>query len=755
MMKKYFSLIVFALALTFCFGCSSSRNESVITKGVTGVFRSTVIPIPEGYGVFTPCRFDGDHFTADLFFTDSDGSYYNDYNRKSMTFGIDGSILSVTDADETDASGSGWIFGNSHFDFDGESTLAYISGNDQIFELNLEGIFKYDSNELADRKKSLDSALSIIEIEAGSNNEYYILTTKGLCAVSENGKLNWMQNKLDAPNDIIMTKYGLIYFGGEKENKAAWLVNDKNGSLKEKIEMPPQITDGSGIGAAEAEVSFYSCDSPDSEFDFFAATKYALWGVSLSEARDGKLTGEVSECLNWVNADISSSAVSNLCVANESALTLTRRKTNENQLILMTKVPDDDVAQKESIILASLSEDNMMNSVINSAIEEFNISNPDYRILMTDFTVYDKDTRSTIFNAELAAGNVPDIVIISNESESDTLVNKYVSSGIFCDLSPLMEGNNSFNYNDLLGYVRKPYLIDGKQYIFPLKPTTRTQFGLGSYFSGPLTAEETFDAIKALSDETYWTNSSIAFSNYTLQSTFEDFVDRSGGTCSFDSKAFVSILQELLDMDEKVLLGLATQKEYFPLISNGSLRLMAYAPSSLRDYVSLSYYFNGEAVAVGYPNAAKKLYIQNSIGTYLAITDGSKNKEIAFDFINYIYDSLVASDYREGNFAFFKEDVYRQLDKYDDKVFAYEDGSVRSYDEASVPDSKKQVFKITTQDAERYIDFLNSIDAILPSDSPIYAIVSEEFYNGGAENASKMAEIIQSRVEMYMAEKYQ
>ena len=106
MMKKYFSLIVFALALTFCFGCSSSRNESVITKGVTGVFRSTVIPIPEGYGVFTPCRFDGDHFTADLFFTDSDGSYYNDYNRKSMTFGIDGSILSVTDADETDAAGS-------------------------------------------------------------------------------------------------------------------------------------------------------------------------------------------------------------------------------------------------------------------------------------------------------------------------------------------------------------------------------------------------------------------------------------------------------------------------------------------------------------------------------------------------------------------------------------------------------------------------------------------------------------------------
>ena len=153
--------------------------------------------------------------------------------------------------------------------------------------------------------------------------------------------------------------------------------------------------------------------------------------------------------------------------------------------------------------------------------------------------------------------------------------------------------------------------------------------------------------------------------------------------------------------------------------------------------------------------AAKKLYIQNSIGTYLAITDGSKNKEIAFDFINYIYDSLVASDYREGNFAFFKEDVYRQLDKYDDKVFAYEDGSVRSYDEASVPDSKKQVFKITTQDAERYIDFLNSIDAILPSDSPIYVIVSEEFYNGAAENASKMAEIIQSRVEMYMAEKYQ
>lgn len=755
MMKKYLIFIIVILMLLSCFGCSSSQYESIMNHDISGVFQSTIIPIPEGYGVFDPCIFNDGFFTANLFLVDSDGTYYNDYNRKNITFDTSGSSISIIDVKETD-NNLNWTFSDAQFSVDDNFLLTYSYEGNTIAKFDLPTIFNYDFNELMKYKNSLESSFSIIKIEYNSNDTYYILTTEGLCSISIEGKLKWVQTDLIFPIDIIATGHGLFYIYEENKEKVVWLINSDNGSLENKIDMPLCITDGGGIGGSNAAVSFYSCDTEDSIYDFYAATNYALWGINISISNKKNIVCDAVECVNWINSDISPDSISNLCIANEETLTLVQKSKIGNQLILLKKVLDSEISSKSVISLASLSESGMINPILMNAIKEFNISNSDYRIVITDFTIYDIDSRDTIFNAEIASGNIPDIVILSTSNEDDNSVNKYVKSGIFCDLNPLMKNNSSFDQDNLLGYIKKPYLIEGKQYVFPLKPTASTQFGSSKFFSGPLTIEETLDEIKKLPEGSYWTSSSIAFKRDTLQSIVNDFVDINKGCCSFDSPLFVRVFKELFEIPDNLRIsGIKMQNEYFPLISDGKLRLLTYNPVSLYDYVCFSHYIDGEAVAVGYPNKEKNIYIQNAPNVFFAISEESKNKDVSFDLLNYIYDAFETSNYNEGNYAFFKNDIYRQMNKYLNKTLVYENGAIHIYNDENVLDSQKNTFKITNQDAEKYISFLNSIDAILPTDSPVYKIVSEEFYGYKTKNIEKIVDIIQSRASIYIAEQYQ
>ena len=57
----------------------------------------------------------------------------------------------------------------------------------------------------------------------------------------------------------------------------------------------------------------------------------------------------------------------------------------------------------------------------------------------------------------------------------------------------------------------------------------------------------------------------------------------------------------------------------------------------------LNFYMDGEAVAVGFPNQEKKLFVQNMPGAYFAVTEGCETKDTAFDFLNYICFSVLIS----------------------------------------------------------------------------------------------------------------
>ncbi len=712
MQKLCFSIFKFSI-FALIFGlmiCSCGEKQSLLSQHPTGVYRETVVSIPDNYGVFTASEFDGNTFYTPLYLLDNDGSYYMDRETKEISFDITGSNIEVRNS--LSYAPSDWTFDDITLSADQNYLLTYTKNSKQIATIDMPRLFDYDI-EGDYNKIGIDPVFSIIKIVKDKTENIYILTTEGICKIDLSASVVWKQISLSNIFDLIMVDDELLcLYGGDNEKKLG-VINKANGELQGNVELPDCIKFASGIGNSGSEISFYEGNSG---YDLYAATHIALYGIDIKLDKENSSCIAV-ECVNWLNSGLSPSSISELCIASDSVLTAIKNNDKENQLILLTKMSDDEIKNRKVLTLATLSNDYVTNLVLQNAIETFNRTNDKYSIVVTDFTVYENDLRTTLFNAEIAAGNIPDIVILKKNSASDSIIKTYEDSGLFCDLVPLMKNNEHFDYDGLLGYIKNPYTVNGEQYFFPLSPSSETQFGSSSYFNGVLTFDETVEFIKKLPNDVFWTNSSYSFKLNCLRSTLNDYI-KDSSNCYFDSDEYISMLKNLSSISDKTIEGIKISNEYYEKVRNGELRIISYDPNSLLNFVYLDHNICADAVSVGYPNQARKLYVKSNMGVYFSITSSSENKDIAFDFLNKILSSFEAVNYNDGNYAFFSSDVFRQLEKYMDKTIIFNDKKALVYNDSEVPDTANEKYKLTEADAERYIAYLNSVDAILPEDSP-------------------------------------
>ena len=80
------------------------------------------------------------------------------------------------------------------------------------------------------------------------------------------------------------------------------------------------------------------------------------------------------------------------------------------------------------------------------------------------------------------------------------------------------------------------------------------------------------------------------------------------------------------------------------------------------------------------------------------------------------------------------------------------DNGLRSVDDSELTPAMTGGFKLTAGDAEEYIAFLDSIDAILPTDSAIYSVYSDECFSSVPRSSKERAEMIQSQASIILSE---
>jgi ABC-type glycerol-3-phosphate transport system substrate-binding protein len=162
--------------------------------------------------------------------------------------------------------------------------------------------------------------------------------------------------------------------------------------------------------------------------------------------------------------------------------------------------------------------------------------------------------------------------------------------------------------------------------------------------------------------------------------------------------------------------------------------------------VTLAMYDNDDVTCIGYPTADGSNGSILSSNDSLAITASSKNQEGAWEFIKYVtmgeYQTGLNWGYPILQTAFDNMLDEYMTDKYEGNGYGYDD-----FDYELVPATKEQM------DQLREI-----IDMAKPSnqstDDNITDIISEEAqaYFDGQKTAEAVAEIIQSRVAIYVSE---
>lgn len=379
-------------------------------------------------------------------------------------------------------------------------------------------------------------------------------------------------------------------------------------------------------------------------YDFYNSDANGVYGCTLKDSSK-------VEVINFINSDIDSNLFNNYAVISQDKFMATGYDSDlgTNTLSLYTRVPDDQIAEKTIITLAT----NNLYYSMRKKILNFNKSSDTYRITVTDYSQYNTNDDYTLgttrFNTDLIAGKIPDIILVNG----DMNYSSYVSKGLFTDLYQLMEADESFHKEDYLENVFKAYEVNGK--LYSLVPSVQLQtFAAKTSLLDGIThwnASEFMQYVKnhpEIQPFDYDTNRDM-FINYMLRWSRDSFIDADTGECHFDSDEFKALLEfaKSLSTDDfwssvnNEQRGDDFWQEYRNRYADNRVLLTQVNFYDLVDaYKNLMYYtLKEDATFVGFPSDNGNGASFYSDFEY-CISSRSKNKEGAWEFLK----TLISED---------------------------------------------------------------------------------------------------------------
>ena len=390
------------------------------------LYREAAVSLPDGYQPDpATLRYDGASFVCDLVFSDDGGeTYYTDLNRKTLTFGTDGTILS-----ETAAQGSGGAALTLDADgvtvnVDERLTLRF---GDAVVELPRLFDYDIDSALAVQSYTPLEfQLLSVVngdEIDSLTDGGLYIVTSHGMLRVDSSGEPLWLRGDIAAPT-VFVALDGRLYLMHGEDEKSLSRVNADSGELGEQVALPCEISRAVGIGGARSPLFYKSLGSIAGAdgYDFFAATSHSLLGVKL---KSGGEALDSLELINWLAAGISPSEITALAFAQDGSVAVAIGA----RLSVLVPQSEDEAAAIETVTIASFNTNTALNRRLENAIIEYNRTHGLRRIVVRDYTLYDEEQRMTLFSANISAGELPAAVIAELKSSDDRLLSELISTG--------------------------------------------------------------------------------------------------------------------------------------------------------------------------------------------------------------------------------------------------------------------------------------------------------------------------------------
>lgn len=472
-------------------------------------------------------------------------------------------------------------------------------------------------------------------------------------------------------------------------------------------------------------------------------------------------TETVTEVLDWLDSDINTDYVSYFTALKDGRiLALTNDysvDTPKNEAVFLTKTPYSEMPEREIITLGVM----YTSQEVNSAVINFNKSNDMYRIQVIDYGSNYSDEEEyqdalAKFNNALTSGNGPDIFDVN-------IVNMQMMAqkGVMEDLTPYLEADETLNREDMFESVLKAFSVNDKLYCIPTSFYIQTVIGKTAEVGE--TPGWTLDDLMALMESKPEGTEVFDYATreYILQMcmmyNFDSFINWETGECNLDGEEFVKVLefanrfesQEDYQYDEDAP---STPSK----IQDGTLMLMSTSFSSVQEYQMQSAMFGEPITMIGYPTTKGTGSAISGQNTY-AMNAKSKNKEAAWEFIKY----FISEDFYEDNHVWGFPTLISEYNKVNEEYMTpeyYTDENGNQVEQSKGgwgwDDFYVDLYAATQEEVDAVTELINGCDRSYSYDTQLIQIITEEaapFFEG-QKGAQEVADIIQSRVKMYVNE---
>ena len=408
-----------------------------------------------------------------------------------------------------------------------------------------------------------------------------------------------------------------------------------------------------------------------------------------------------------------------------------------------------------------------LDSELQERVIKFNKTNDKYRIVTVEYYDDKEEDYSNVisrFNSDIASGNCPDIIDFSS---MEGYLERYDEKGLLEDLTPYFNKEEDIKLDKLVQSVVNAYKINGKLYVLPQCFTLSGWFGATDTVGKDIhwTLDDFINLTKSLPDGVEMIKDLTSDSLLSMCTTQLDrYINWETGDCRFNSDEFVKLLEfsgNYKSSDE--FYKNYDDSEYVDestLIRQNKLILQNAFLTDVDDYMVAKAIFGKDISFKGAPVDDGNGVIVSGSGSLLAISSKSKNKDVAWEFIKQFY---IPEDSEERNFssyAFGFPIIQSELDKKleDAKTpdtYTDENGNEQVSENVwTIGDVEVKVGVASDDDIKAIKDIINSIDGRNTYDIKIGEMITEEaeaFFKG-QKTAKEVADIIQSRISMYVKE---
>ena len=497
------------------------------------------------------------------------------------------------------------------------------------------------------------------------------------------------------------------------------------------------------------------------EGDVLANTDTTLYEYNLADQ-------STTEVLNWLDCDINGNYVNYVGVTSDGKIlaVINDWNTGETDVVKLTRTKASEVAQKTPVVIGAM----YTSQALQAAAVAFNKQSNEYHVTIKTYIDENNWTETswsdgvTAMNNDLTSGsNCPDILDMSNLD-----VKELAAKGAFEDMTPYLEKSSVLSKDDFFDSVLSSYTFDGKLAGIPKTFTLSTIVGKASDLGdrNGWTVDDVMEYANAHEGTALFEGmTKSGMLSTMLAYDLDSYIDWETGKCSFDGENFQKILEFVNSFPDEY--EWQDDEASTPAkIQAGELLLNMTGISQLTDIQEEEAMFGEPVTYIGFPTS------DGSSGTYMqsnelyAIATKGSNKDGAWAFIEYYLEQPVDDMFSWGLPAT-KSALDEMINEAMNVKYMTDENGNQILDENGnpVPENGtssiswgdwEYTYHTTTQEEADTLRHL--IDIAKPANTSgndeITNIITEEadaFFKG-QKSAADVANIIQSRVQVYVNE---